>query len=166
MDVKSTDFLLEKKLKSTVSHCSKSTHVFKLTYSHVCAYVQIQVTRWPINPLWTVAGNTGLMPLFYSHMQKHQFLPCIWPKSSPHAEGIIASVISVVIHLLFQAAAVLYRHSFSVVRTFSLFTVHHLSHEMEHTIPVSWRTYQYPLSRRSYPSHGSVVCFLWRVPES
>lgn len=79
-------------------------------------------------------------------------------------------VISVTIHLccplsFAEATAVLSPHSSPWIWTF-LLTVHHLSHEMEHTGSVSWRTYQYPLPLHRYPSHGSLVCFPWRVPES
>ena len=47
----------------------------------------------------------------------------------------------------------------------TIYSTHH-SPEMEHATSVSWQTFQDPAHWHSYPSHGSLLCFPWRVHKS
>lgn len=76
------------------------------------------------------------------------------------------NVISVDFHLCFvqTPAARLPTLNLEFLTYFAYFFHHTI--KMENAFSVFRHTYRYPLHRSTYPSHGSLVCFLWRDPES
>lgn len=145
-----------------------NVHTCEHGYKIIFAYTQaLRVTDCGITRF------TAEFDWQFSHQSKrpkpitrvHPFLPLATQKTSVSVWLALPSI-SAARCVFFRWPRPFPRHSPPLVLTFLPFTVRrNLSHEMERGVPVSWQTYQYPLLLRCYPSHGSVVCFMWRVPE-